>query len=130
MLRLEEQIVYGDLRPSKTAENAWNLWVGYVFFDGTVIDSFRLDFNHDQLRRLDTGGRNWSKLYRHIDNENVTFAFSEGREIGSPNGRCSYILQVIDRSFVHVGGASYHKYDNSEQGYLSTVRYLVESSLQ
>lgn len=127
--RLEEHLVHGDFRPSKTTEGVWNLWAGYVFFDGTVIDRFRLDFNHDQLRRLDTGGRNWIRLYRHIDSKNVSFAFSEGREVTSPNGQCKYVMQFIDGSFVHIGGASYHKYDNSEQSYLSTIRCLVDSPL-
>ncbi|MCM5555135.1 hypothetical protein [Pleomorphomonas sp. NRK KF1] len=125
--RLDEQLAYGDLRPSKIVEGVWNLWAGYMFFDGAVIERFHLDFNHDQMRRLDTGGRNWAGLYRHLPREKMSFATSSGKTILSHNLDVSYALQCLDLSFCHVGGASYDHSDAVGHEYVSSVRDFLEN---
>lgn len=128
--RLDEQLVYGDLRPSKIAQGAWNLWAGYVFFDGKVIDLAQLDFSHDQLRRLDTGGRNWSRLYKNLCVERMTFSPSFAKAVQVP-GQSRYLdLQCIDFSFCHIGGASYRYSDGSNADYLLAARNHVEECVR
>ena len=43
-------------------------------FDFATVSAFRPDFNHDVPRDLDTGGRNWHSIYRHLDRSRISFA--------------------------------------------------------
>ena len=45
----------------------WHLWAGFCFFRFDAVRGRRLDFGRDWLAGVDTGGRNWWHLYRHLD---------------------------------------------------------------
>jgi hypothetical protein len=45
----------------------WYLWAGFCFFRFDAVAHLNLDFRHDWYAGLDTGGRNWWPLYRHLD---------------------------------------------------------------
>ena len=94
------------------ADDAWQVWPGYAVFDGSLIDRYDLDFWVDGSARLDTGGANWRRLYRHFDGNRLRFADGAANVIGK-----------IDEWF-HVGGAS--QYDVK----VADWREQVEANLQ
>jgi hypothetical protein len=61
---LAQHAFYGDKR---WAGDRWFLWAGYCFFRFDAVASKPLDFGLDWFVGLDTGGRNWDALYRHVD---------------------------------------------------------------
>lgn len=61
---LENFDFFGDQR---TAGSKWFLWAGYCFFKFAAIKQNGPDFGLDWFAGLDTGGANWSRLYRHVD---------------------------------------------------------------
>jgi hypothetical protein len=69
--RVANQPVYGRFMHS---HQAWFVWAGYCVYDFGSVSQVDLDFNIDKSRHLDTGGRNWLKLYRHLDAEKLELA--------------------------------------------------------
>jgi len=76
--KVKDQPVYGRLRAKPTdgernfwtgrkLTNYWNLWAGYCVFDYAATAHYPLDFTPDNPLRLDTGGQNWTRLYRELD---------------------------------------------------------------
>ncbi len=108
---------------------SWYLWAGYLFFNSALVGGRRLDFNHDQIRLLDTAGRNWAKLYRYIEADELFFAKLERIRIFSVDGGKVYEVDCIDDTFLHVGGASYGQNGEQAEKYVSAVKATVESSL-
>lgn len=126
---ISNQAVYGFHRPSSVSPGAWNLWAGYMFFNFRLISRYRLDFNHDQARNLDTGGRNWVKLYRYLNEVPLVQAYNGERKVCSLNGSQVYRVQCIDYAFLHIGGASYRDHGEDSEDFIPTIRSLVENSL-
>jgi hypothetical protein len=58
------QDIYGVVR---TVGRRWFLWAGFCLFRFAAVKNEPLDFGQDWFAGLDTGGGNWSVLYRHID---------------------------------------------------------------
>lgn len=95
-----------------------------------MIDLAQLDFSPDQLGRLDTGGRNWSRLYKNLCVERMTFSPSFAKAVLVP-GQSRYLdLQCIDFSFCHIGGASYRYSDGGDADYLLADRGHVEECVR
>ncbi len=61
---LENFDFFGDQR---TGGSKWFLWAGYCFFNFAAIKQKSPDFGLDWFAGLDTGGANWSRLFRHVD---------------------------------------------------------------
>ena len=61
---LESQDFFGWVR---TVPPRWFLWAGYCTFRYDAVKDKPLDFGQDWFVGLDTGGGNWSVLYRHVD---------------------------------------------------------------
>jgi hypothetical protein len=59
---------YGDKRWSG---DRWYLWAGFCLFRLSSVSTSRLDFGVDWFIGLDTGGGNWSKLYRNFDSRKL-----------------------------------------------------------
>jgi hypothetical protein len=96
---------YGVLRENRKTPGVWSLWAGYCFFNYQKTKDLSLNFLYDFSRNLDTGGRNWYQLYSSYDKKNVTFASEEFLHV--PYGDMSHEVQLIDKSWVHIGGVSY-----------------------
>jgi hypothetical protein len=102
--RVVHQPVYGVLNRS---EWAWNLWAGYCMYDVGQVDAFDPDFNHDVPRRLDTGGRNFERLYRHLDLGALRFPDNVFERIRDPGDGREYVVNVVDRGWLHIGGVGF-----------------------
>lgn len=126
---ISRQAAYGFRRNSKFVPEAWNHWAGYMFFNTALIGNHNLDFNHDQIRVLDTGGRNWVKFYRYLDERNLAKADSTRREIVSVDGSHIYRPDCFDRGFLHVGGASHRYYGDGSKDFVPALRAFIEASL-
>lgn len=107
---------------------AWYLWAGYMFFDTARIGDRDLDFNHDQVLRLDTAGRNWTKLYRDFDGPDLDLLTPANATLAMPDGSGAVEVLCIDDTVVHVGGASYRG-EGELRAPREAVRAVVEASL-
>jgi hypothetical protein len=101
---LGDQPFYGAL---KFWKYGWSLWAGYCSFDFTAVHHLPLNFLNDFSRGLDTGGRNWSLLYRNFDRDQLRFAPREYTEFADPLDGAPHPTKVVDGSWIHLGGASY-----------------------
>jgi hypothetical protein len=64
---LKKQRIYGDIQ---VRENKWYLWAGFCFFEQAFLEG--KDINFLPGDGLDTGGMNWSVLYKTIDMSRLT----------------------------------------------------------
>ncbi len=126
--RISGQAVDGLKITPRRVEGAWYLWAGYMFFNSALIAGYELDFNHDQALRLDTAGRNWTTLYRHLDPARLSLLTSEAIEILPTVGKESWKATRIGGKLIHVGGASYRRTGQAND-YVATVRALIEKAL-
>jgi len=99
---LADRSVFG--RP-RNAPDRWSLWAGFCFFRYDLTEDRDIDFKHRVEWGLDTGGGNWEALYRTLDPSTVGFCVVARKPAVA--GVSEATDQIIDNSFVHVGGASY-----------------------
>lgn len=83
----------------------WALWAGYSFFRLAAVADARPDFNPDMDRRLVTGGRNYSRIYRYFDPAVLRFASWRLERLANAEG-AKLFSETID-GWIHIGGASY-----------------------
>lgn len=102
--KVARQPVYGLLKQSSWG---WHLWAGFCVFDFARVGAYRLDFNHDIPRRLDTGGRNWQALYRHLDRPKIAFAKSEPSWIAGAGDDEPALAEIIDDTLLHIAGVGH-----------------------
>ncbi|TCT02395.1 hypothetical protein [Aquabacter spiritensis] len=101
--RIADQPCYGYVQHGARSR-AWYLWPGYAIFDLDRIPRGKVNFGADRMLGLDTGGRMWTSLYRHMDETefvpaDVRPGFVPGIERARPH-------QIFDNWF-HIGGVSY-----------------------
>jgi hypothetical protein len=101
---LEQQDIYGTINQGK---DCWNLWAGFCFFKYVKVASLPINFLYDFSRDLDTGGRNWDCLYSKYSQNSIKFA-DDSRIEFTINDQLKSIVQIIDGSWVHIGGVSYN----------------------
>jgi hypothetical protein len=61
----------------------WYLWAGFCFFQFEAVRRTNLNFSTDWSAGLDTGGCNWSKLYRSLDQARVKDPGLTFEDVGS-----------------------------------------------
>ncbi len=105
--RLVSQPFYGRLGASKNSSD-WQLWAGYSMFRYAHVADIDMNFLYDFSRELDTGGRNWKKLYRNHDRSQVRFASNTHRKVRDPVTGEVKSLQIIDEKWFHIGSISYN----------------------
>ncbi|TLU88234.1 MAG: glycosyltransferase family 2 protein [Chlorobium sp.] len=106
--RLGNQTFYGLKNQGETY--AWGLWAGYCLYNYKKVSSCKLNFLYDFSRYLDTGGRNWSVLYKNVDFNQIRFADADIKEIAisDADGTCIQSVQYVDSAWVHIGGVGYN----------------------
>jgi hypothetical protein len=112
---LNGQPFFGPVRANKSAEPAaignrsWSLWAGYCMYDFSTVKDLRLNFLYDFSRGLDTGGRNWERLYEHYDHPRPVFA--DSRKISLTDSRTgkAHVVRIVDRRWLHFRGAGYRR---------------------
>lgn len=126
--RIARQAVDGLRIKPRFVEGAWYIWAGYCFFNTSMIGRRDLDFNHDQGMRLDTAGRNWSKLYRHLDVSGHDFIVSHKLMLPACEGTGEFGYTQIGDTLLHIGGGSYRTGEENERRN-RTAREFIEASL-
>jgi hypothetical protein len=117
------QPVYGAMRRSRVVSGAWSLWAGFCVFDHAALKSRTLDFNYEGPMKLDTGGYNWTRLYRDLDATRMRFAKNARVAFCEPDTQSTYDAAMFD-GFVHVGRVSYSG-RGREPGRIAFYRRLV-----
>ncbi len=124
--KISNQAFYGTYWQSKYS-NAWQLWAGFCTFRYAEISQYKLNFLYDFANGLDTGGRNYAQLYRHLDKETLNFS-SDDRVYFLPNDEQAdqeVTLQIIDDCWVHMGGAAHLKdYENRFEVFSKQMKAL------
>ncbi|TPN89469.1 hypothetical protein FJ987_00230 [Mesorhizobium sp. CU2] len=72
---LERAIVAGAVRTAP--DGRWYLWPGFAFFHLGKLTTDRLNFGKDWLDGFDTGGLNWGRLYRYLNDVDLCAASHE-----------------------------------------------------
>lgn len=103
--RLIDQPFFGHRVKSRWA---YQLWAGYCLYRYANVKGARLNFLYDFSLGLDTGGRNWARLYRHVDPAGLRFAHNEYRLVVDTSSAQSARVQVLDGCWLHIGGISYN----------------------
>ncbi len=85
----------------------WSLWAGYCSYDFSAVHRLPLNFLNDFSRDLDTGGRNWSCLYRNSDRARMRFGSMKPIVVADPLDGTPRRISVVDDSWIHLGGAGY-----------------------
>ena len=98
------QPVYGVRNESRWG---WNLWAGFCIFDFAAVSGKLPDFNHDVPRNLDTGGRNWLRIYCHLDRSRIRFASFDQVWLRDPLAQAPAKAQVVDGSLLHISGVGH-----------------------
>ncbi|MGE4372596.1 MAG: hypothetical protein AB7E29_06780 [Xanthobacter sp.] len=93
---------YGMVR---THNQAWYLWPGYCVFDFRSVGHLPLDFGTDTPLGLDTGGQNWSVLYRNLDQAACTAPMAPMYVRDPLTGSRDHHL-LVD-GWLHAGGAGH-----------------------
>lgn len=106
---VQSQPVYGILNHSAWG---WNLWAGYCIYDFASVERFALDFNNDNPRLLDTGGRNWLQIYRYLDRSKIRFAEWRRKKVRDPVDGTPRLAYFVDDS-LHIGGAGFSEKSHS-----------------
>ncbi len=85
----------------------WSLWAGFCCYDFSVVRDLPLNFLNDFSNGLDTGGRNWSCLYKNFDPARLLLTSAKRTPLRDPLDGAIREMCVVDNSWVHLGGASY-----------------------
>jgi hypothetical protein len=125
---LENQPIDGPIIRLRFVENAWYMWAGCMFFNFAMVEGLKLDFNHDQHLRLDTGGRLWTVLFRHLDERALDLAKFGPIPLTSPDGEHIYTPACIGNCLVHYGDGSYRRSEEAEC-YRAALVGLVETAM-
>ena len=105
--RLGDQPFFGLLGTSERFR-AWQLWAGYCVFDFSTVAGKSMNFLYDFSRGLDTGGRNWRKLYCNYDQSRLRFAGNTVVEVTDPVTGSPVPVQIVDDRWFHIGGIGYN----------------------
>lgn len=103
--RVSGQPCYGMVRRGE-GNDAWYLWPGYSIFDLAAIGGRPLDFGTDTPLTLDTGGQNWSVLYRTLDQSRMRQADCRRVTLTDAQTGEQATSLLID-GWLHVGGAGH-----------------------
>lgn len=107
-----DQPVYGRLNASRWG---WNLWAGFCIYRLSDVMNRAPDFNNDVPRHLDTGGRNWSQVYRHFNFDRLKFAKAGTAEIRFNDDPEQAEVEMVD-TCLHVSGASFGPHRTAKSG--------------
>jgi len=105
---------------------AWNLWAGYCMFDFSSVARLKMNFLYDFSRNLDTGGRNWNRLYRNYDRERLRFASNCNIKVKSASTKKSHSMQIIDDCWFHIGSIGYNDNFRDKSQFCEELAYTFD----
>jgi hypothetical protein len=120
---LENQPFYGV---PNVGECAWSLWAGFCFYGFVEVGSLSLNFLNDSSRGVDTGGRNWGCLYKAHDYRKFQFADLRIYDVRDDSERVSRQLEIIDESWLHVGGPNLRPKGRRNSNFYARIRSTID----
>ena len=103
---LQSQPYYGLLNLGFD-EVCYSLWAGFCHYDWKAVAEKKLNFLTDVPRRLDTGGRNWGRLYQQFPREEIRFADQRIATYRDEHGE-AHLLEALDDCWIHLGRVGHH----------------------
>ena len=100
---LGDQPLFGIRRDSRWG---WYLWPGFCMYRLSALSNYIVDFNTDIPRELDTGGRNWLAVYRHLERDRLKFATRGSVRLRVGDGLPAWPVETID-DHLHILGVSF-----------------------
>jgi len=126
--RLNGNPCYGSKREGVFKNGAWQLWTGYAFFDLQDDLAQDLNFLYDFANGLDAGGMNFWKIYRHI-NQNY-MSYSDQRLVTVETNYDDMTMEFFDNSWVHLGGAGYlNNFDERLIAFKEVIKILTNEGI-
>jgi len=103
--RVENTPFYGLKRDGVIGNGSWQLWTGFCFFNYKMTQEYALNFFYDLSNGLDSGGRNFSQLYRFFSQEDI---FYTNQSLATFDiGGQKMTLEILDGAWIHLGGVGY-----------------------
>jgi len=121
--RLGAQDCFGLINDSAWA---WQLWAGYCLFRYAKVRDLPMNFLYDFSRGLDTGGRNWPWLYRHLEHHSLRFAENTLLTVANPVDGERREVQVVDGRWVHIGGISYNNNADAKRQFFENLASAID----
>lgn len=119
---LDTQPCYGLVN---SGNDCWNLWAGFCFFKYAFVRARHLNFLYDFSRGLDTGGRNWNPVYRHLSTTELAFANESFIEVSTLTNHRQRVVQCIDGAWMHIGGIGYNNNFNEKRAFFEEYFHEV-----
>ena len=104
----------------------WSLWAGYCLYDFAPVRQRPLNFLYDFSRELDTGGRNWSRLYRNYDRNRFRFSDRRALEVTDPTTSARRRLEVVDDQWLHLCGVGYNDNFRTRSDFFGRIAQAVD----
>lgn len=123
--KVEQQPIYG--LPNEGNNNYWSLWAGFCTFKYNFVKESNLNFLYDFSRGLDTGGRNWDKIYKNLPFHKICFANRIYKKITNPFSSDYRVVEILDESWVHMSGISYNNNFESKADFYNGLYKAVNS---
>jgi hypothetical protein len=123
--KVERQPIYGLL--NKGNNDYWSLWAGFCTFKYSHVKESNLNFLYDFSRGLDTGGRNWDRIYKNLSFAEISFANRAYQKLAAPLNPEYRDVEILDQSWVHMSGISYNNNFESKADFYDGIYKAVNS---
>ena len=102
---LDEYSAIGLKRDGILDNGAWQIWTGFCFFNQGKIKNIKLNFMYDFANGLDSGGRNFHRLFKIKGESDFLFTPQSVVTIDTPRGEID--MEMLNDSWLHLGGVAY-----------------------
>lgn len=123
--KVECQPIYGLLNEGNNGY--WSLWAGFCTFKYSYLKESNLNFLYDFSRGLDTGGRNWDRIYKNLSFAEISFANRVYQKLAAPLNSEYREVEILDQSWVHMSGISYNNNFESKADFYDGIYKAVNS---
>lgn len=134
---IDGQIIYGlgknkHIVPLNMTEDkkVWFMWPGFSFFDLKRVKDRKLDFRQDFWRDLDTGGKNYTRLYKHLDLNQLRMASTKYIKGNKNYGAYWSGYEQFDCGWIHMwNGSGYAKkecFDEKKALFMGMLHRIID----
>jgi len=102
---LDEYLAIGLKRDGILDNGAWQIWTGFCFFNQKKIKNIKLNFMYDFANGLDSGGRNFHRLFKIKGESAFLLTPQSVVSIDTPRGEIG--MEMLNDSWLHLGGVAY-----------------------
>ena len=125
---LDEYLAVGLKRDGILNNGAWQIWTGFCFFNLERIKNRKLNFMYDFANGLDSGGRNFHRLFKVNGEDAFLFTPQSVVTIDTPRGEIG--MEMLNDSWLHLGGVAYVDTGESRMNAFSYSYNLIKETVQ